>query len=179
LTPSPREAYEHRRQKIPQGTAGAKRVVAGGVIVMGCVEQSCVQLPRSGVGVPCANENAEAHAARKITVGCLIAVASVTGAKAQQPLAPVTVDAPVERKKPVANKPTPEQIRARNALRRAAREKQALQAQAAAAAAASATAQAPDRDPYADPNAPYKANRLSSSKFPEPIVNTPRSITVR
>ena len=46
------------------------------------------------------------------------------------------------------------------------------------AAAASAAAQAPDRDPYADPNAPYKANRLSSSKFPEPIVNTPRSITV-
>ena len=118
-----------------------------------------------------------AHSARKITVGCLIAVASVTGAKAQQPLAPVTVDAPVERKKPAASKPTPEQIRARNALRRAAREKQAQQAQAAAAAA-NAAALAPDRDPYADPNAPYKANRLSSSKFPEPIVNTPRSITV-
>ena len=117
------------------------------------------------------------HSARKLTVGCLIAVASVTGAKAQSPLAPVTVDAPVERKKPVVSKPTPEQIRARNALRRAAREKQAQQAQAAAAAANTAPL-APDRDPYADPNAPYKANRLSSSKFPEPIVNTPRSITV-
>jgi catecholate siderophore receptor len=148
--------------------------------MMGRVEQNCVKLPRtlrSGVGVPYANENAEAYSARKITVGCLIAVASVTGAKAQQPLAPVTVDAPVERKKPAASKPSPEQIRARNAVRRTAREKQAQQAQAAAAAANTA-ALAPDRDPYADPNAPYKANRLSSSKFPEPIVNTPRSITV-
>jgi catecholate siderophore receptor len=148
---------------------------------LGCVKQSCVKLPRtlrSVVGVPYANENAEAHSARKITVGCLIAVASVTGAKAQSQLAPVTVDAPVERKKPAVSKPSPEQIRARNALRRAAHEKQQQQAQAAAAAAASAAAQAPDRDPYADPNAPYKANRLSSSKFPEPIVNTPRSITV-
>ncbi|MGC1447084.1 MAG: TonB-dependent receptor [Xanthobacteraceae bacterium] len=141
---------------------------------------SCVKLPRtlrSSIGAAFANENVESHSARKLTVGCLIAVASVTGAKAQSPLAPVTVDAPVERKKPVVSKPTPEQIRARNALRRAAREKQAQQAQAAAAAANTAPL-APDRDPYADPNAPYKANRLSSSKFPEPIVNTPRSITV-
>ena len=141
---------------------------------------SCVKLPRtlrSSIGATFANENFESHSARKLTVSCLIAVASVTGAKAQSPLAPVTVDAPVERKKPVVSKPTPEQIRARNALRRAAREKQAQQAQAAAAAANTA-AQEPDHDPYADPNAPYKANRLSSSKFPEPIVNTPRSITV-
>jgi len=33
-------------------------------------------------------------------------------------------------------------------------------------------------DPYADPNAPYKADRLSSSKFTEPILNTPRTETV-
>jgi catecholate siderophore receptor len=143
----------------------------------------CVKLPRTlrtNVGVEFANENGEGNSKRKIAVGCLIAVASVTGAKAQSPLAPVTVDAPVERKKPVVSKSTPEQIRARNALRRAAREKQAQQAQAAAAAAAAANtaAQEPDHDPYADPNAPYKANRLSSAKFPEPIVNTPRSITV-
>ena len=140
----------------------------------------CVKLPRTlrtNVGVEFANENGEGNSKRKIAVGCLIAVASVTGAKAQSPLAPVTVDAPVERKKPVVSKSTPEQIRARNALRRAAREKQAQQAQAAAAAANTA-AQEPDHDPYADPNAPYKANRLSSAKFPEPIVNTPRSITV-
>jgi catecholate siderophore receptor len=141
----------------------------------------CVKLPRTlrtNIGVEFANENGESNSKRKIAVGCLIAVASVTGAKAQSALAPVTVDAPVERKKPVVSKPTPEQIRARNALRRAAREKQAQQAQAAAAAAAATAAQEPDRDPYADPAAPYKANRLSSSKFPEPIVNTPRSVTV-
>src|ERR1700751_3103219 len=63
---------------------------------------------------------------RKVTaVASLIAVASVSGAKAQQSdLPPVTVDAPVARPKPAAAKPSPEQIRARNALRRATREKQ-------------------------------------------------------
>jgi outer membrane receptor for monomeric catechols len=35
---------------------------------------------------------------------------------------------------------------------------------------------APDRDPYADPAAPYKANRLSSQR--EPILNTPGQTTV-
>ena len=33
-------------------------------------------------------------------------------------------------------------------------------------------------DPYADPAAPYKVNRLSSTKFTEPILNTPRTVTV-
>lgn len=37
---------------------------------------------------------------------------------------------------------------------------------------------AANADPYADPAAPYKADRLSSSKFTEPILNTPRSVTV-
>ena len=35
-----------------------------------------------------------------------------------------------------------------------------------------------DRDPYADPAAPYKVDRLASPKFTEPIVNTPKTITV-
>jgi outer membrane receptor for monomeric catechols len=35
---------------------------------------------------------------------------------------------------------------------------------------------APDRDPYADPAAPYKANRLSSRR--EPILNIPGQTTV-
>ena len=35
---------------------------------------------------------------------------------------------------------------------------------------------APDRDPYADPAAPYKANRLSGSS--EPILNIPGQTTV-
>jgi len=40
------------------------------------------------------------------------------------------------------------------------------------------TARAPGADPYADPDAPYKADRLSSSKFTEPVVNTAKSVTV-
>ncbi len=64
----------------------------------------------------------------------------------------------------------------RAALRRAARAKQ--DAAAAAAAASSQPAPAPDRNPYADPAAPYKADRLASPKFSEPIVNTPKTITV-
>jgi catecholate siderophore receptor len=118
----------------------------------------------------------DATPGRKVTLGCLIAVASISGAKAQAPLAPVTVEAPVAKKKQTATKPTAEQLRVRAAVRRAAREKAA--AQAAAAAAASAAALEPDRDPYADPAAPYKADRLASGKFAEPIVNTPKSITV-
>jgi outer membrane receptor for monomeric catechols len=37
---------------------------------------------------------------------------------------------------------------------------------------------APDRDPYADPKAPYKANRLSLSRATQPILNTPAGVTV-
>ena len=33
-------------------------------------------------------------------------------------------------------------------------------------------------DPYADPEAPYKADRLSSTKFTEPVLNTPRTETI-
>jgi outer membrane receptor for monomeric catechols len=35
-----------------------------------------------------------------------------------------------------------------------------------------------DRDPYADPAAPYKANRLSSSSASQSILNTPGQVTV-
>ncbi len=119
----------------------------------------------------------DGQATRKVTVGCLIAVASITGAEAQQsPLPPVTVDAPVTRKKPAATKPTAEQLRARNALRRATRAKQ--EAAKPASATTATPAGPPDGDPYANPAAPYMANTLASPKFSEPIVNTPRSITV-
>jgi outer membrane receptor for monomeric catechols len=37
---------------------------------------------------------------------------------------------------------------------------------------------APDREPYADPAAPYKANRLASSRGRQSIANTPGQITV-
>jgi outer membrane receptor for monomeric catechols len=38
--------------------------------------------------------------------------------------------------------------------------------------------QAAYRDPYADPAAPYKANRLSSPRASEPILNIPGQTTV-
>jgi catecholate siderophore receptor len=139
----------------------------------------CAKLPptlRARIPNGVFDEPHDVHAGRKITVGCLIAVASITGAKAQSPLPPVTVEAPVTRKKPAVTKPSAEQLRVRAALRRAVRAKQA--AQAAAATAQSTAAPAPDRDPYADPAAPYKADRLASPKFSEPIANTPKSVTV-
>jgi catecholate siderophore receptor len=117
---------------------------------------------------------------QKVAVGCLIAVAAIGGAEAQeQTLPPVMVDAPVARPKPPAPKPSPEHVRARNALRRIARQNAlAAAANAKAAAEAEVKKQFAQSDPYADPAAPYKADRLASSKFPEPIVNTPRSVTV-
>jgi catecholate siderophore receptor len=130
-------------------------------------------------GLRSIDEVLENSATQKVTVGCLIAVAAMGSAEAQeQSLPPVTVDAPIARPKPPAAKPSPEQIRARNALRRIAREKAAAAARAKAEAEAEAKKQLAQQDPYADPAAPYKANQLASPKFPEPIVNTPRSITV-
>lgn len=108
-------------------------------------------------------------------VASLIAAASVsTGAQAQQStLPPVSVDAPVERPRPAASKPSAEQVRARNALRRAA------QRQQQAAPAAPAVIGEVDRNPYADPAAPYKVDHVQASgKFPEKMLNTPKTITV-
>ena len=138
----------------------------------------CARTMWSPLAVDLMSELSDGHPTRKVTIGCLIAVASISGADAQQStLAPVTVEAPVTRKKPANTKPTAEQLRVRAALRRAARAKQAEEARQAAATAAAA-AQAPDQNPYADPAAPYKADRLASPKFSEPIVNTPKTITV-
>ncbi|MBR0751751.1 TonB-dependent receptor [Bradyrhizobium jicamae] len=111
--------------------------------------------------------------AKVSAVASLIAVASFSTAEAQQSsLPPVSVDAPVARPRPAAAKPNPEQVRARNALRRASRTPQAVPAAAAASVA-------PDRNPYADPAAPYKVDRVQASgKFPEPLLNTPKTITV-
>ena len=108
----------------------------------------------------------------------MIAVASFSGAEAQQSnLPPVTVDAPVARPRPAASKPTPDQIRARNALRRAARRTQP--AQVAAVPFPNAGGLQADRNPYADAAAPYKVDHLQASgKFPEPLLNTPKTVTV-
>ncbi len=54
----------------------------------------------------------------------------------------------------------------------------ALEAVPAIGRAVAKPARAADANPYADPTSPYKADRLSSSKFTESILNTPRSVTV-
>jgi catecholate siderophore receptor len=121
----------------------------------------------------------ENNSGKKVSaVAGLIAVASFSGAEAQQSsLPPVTVDAPVARPRPAASKPSPDQLRARSALRRAAR--RAQPAQVAAVPFPNAGNLAADRNPYADAAAPYKVDRVQASgKFPEPLLNTPKTITV-
>lgn len=132
---------------------------------------------RSVVAFDPADEKSASISGKKVSaVASLIAAASVSsGAEAQQSnLPPVTVDAPIQRPRPTASKPSPEQVRARNALRRAAQRQQAQQQ------AAPTTPSGPaDANPYADPAVPYKVDRVQASgKFPEPLLNTPKTITV-
>jgi catecholate siderophore receptor len=144
---------------------------------------STAKVPRSlrSVAVASSSEKSEAtHSGRKVSaVAGLIAVASFSGAEAQQSnLPPVTIDAPVARPRPAASKPTPDATRARSALRRAARRTQPAQV-APVPYPNVGELGGPDRNPYADPSAPYKIDRLqSSSKFPEPLLNTPKTVTV-
>ena len=129
---------------------------------------------RSNVTMNPVNEKFDGYSGRNVSaVAGLMAVASFSGAEAQQTeLPPVTVEAPVARPRPAATAPSPDQVRARNALRRAARRDKP-------APVASAGGLSPDRSPYADPAAPYKGDRLQASgKFPEPLLNTPKTVTV-
>src|SRR3954470_2669265 len=124
-------------------------------------------------------QTVENNSGKKVSaVAGLIAVASFSGAEAQQStLPPVTVDAPVARPRPAASKPSPDQLRARTALRRAAR--RAQPAPVAAVPFPHAGGLRADRNPYADAAAPYKVDRLQASgKFPEPLLNTPKTVTV-
>jgi catecholate siderophore receptor len=135
---------------------------------------------RSDATINSVNEKLDNNTGRKVSaVAGLIAVASFTGAEAQQSnLPPVTVDAPVARPRPAASKPSPDQLRARTALRRAARRAQPAQVAAVPFPNAGGL-QRPDRNPYADAAAPYKVDRLQASgKFPEPLLNTPKTVTV-
>src|SRR3954453_14824362 len=125
------------------------------------------------------NQTIENNSGKTVSaVAGLIAVASFSGAEAQQSsLPPVTIDAPVARPRPAASRPSADQLRARTALRRAARRSQP--AQVAAVPFPNAGGLAADRNPYADAAAPYKVDRLQSSgKFPEPLLNTPKTVTV-
>jgi catecholate siderophore receptor len=134
---------------------------------------------RSSAAMNSVGEKFDNYSGRKVSaVAGLMAVASFSGAEAQQSnLPPVTVDAPVARPRPAAPAPTPDQVRARNALRRAARRTQP--ARTAAVPFPNAGGLSADRDPYADAAAPYKVDHLQASgKFPEPLLNTPKTVTV-
>ena len=136
-------------------------------------------------------ENAAAPSARALGVAAILASGLGVSAIAQTALPPVKVDAPREKPHPVVPaKPKP--IAAVAAKPHPAHRVAANQAGGQRGGAASAAtgargggggdggqAVAPaDADPYADPAAPYKANRLASNKFTQPILNTPRSVTV-
>jgi catecholate siderophore receptor len=128
----------------------------------------------------------EVEAGATLTTAFLMAAGSVSAAEAQQgtgaapALAPVTVTAPVAHHRHVAAKPTKAHLRARTALRHKLRETTTAQSRGnpGGSAAGQTTGHVPGSDPYANPNAPYQAERFSSSKFSEPIFNTPRSVTV-
>src|ERR1700749_1573446 len=133
---------------------------------------------RSNAAMNSVSNKSEIHAGKVTGVAGLMAGEPFPGAEAQQSnLPPVTVDAPVNRPRPTASKPTPDQVRARNALRRAARRSQ--HTQAAPVQFPNAGTLSADRNPYADAAAPYKVDHLQQSgKFPEPILNTPKTVTV-
>jgi catecholate siderophore receptor len=131
---------------------------------------------RSNAAMNLVSEKFDNYSGRKVSaVAGLMAVASFSGAEAQQSnLPPVTVDAPVARPRPAATAPSRDQIRARNALRRAARRSQPAPVPFPNAGGLNA-----DRDPYANPAAPYMATGVQATgKFPESIANTPKTITV-
>lgn len=134
---------------------------------------------RSIAAVNLVGDPNDSNSGRKVSaVAGLMAVASFSGAEAQQaPLPPVTVDAPVARPRPAASRPSPEALRARTALRRAARSSRP--AQVAAVPFPNAGGLSADRSPYTDAATPYKVDRLQASgKFPEPLLNTPKTVTV-
>ncbi|WP_368669966.1 TonB-dependent receptor [Beijerinckia sp. L45] len=127
-------------------------------------------------------------ATRTLTAACAIVAGSVGTAEAQQTpasLPAVTVDAPVSRPRAAPPKPSTAQLKARTAIRRKAREARTQSAPVSGPAAAPSGlptfaqgGAAADANPYADPAAPYKADRLSSNKFTEPLLNTPKTVTV-
>src|SRR4029079_13968963 len=110
---------------------------------------------RSEAAMNSVGQTIENNSGKKVSaVAGLIAVASFSGAEAQQSnLPPVTVDAPVARPRPATSKTSPDHVRARSALR-AARRTQQAQAPAAVPFLNAGGLPA-DRDPYADPAAPY------------------------
>ncbi|MBY0613657.1 MAG: TonB-dependent receptor [Beijerinckiaceae bacterium] len=118
---------------------------------------------------------------QSITTACIVMAGAASGASAQeQPAAlpSLTVDAPVTRPRPAASRPTAAQLSARAALRNRARQAETVAPSLPAPSAVPILARLADANPYANPAAPYKADRLASNRFSQPIVNTPKTVTV-
>jgi len=159
------------------------RIVRRGDFVsrMGRVDMGQAIAPsslRDFAAINSVDERLDEYSGKRVSaVAGLIAVASFSGAEAQTMLPPVTVDAPVARPRPAASKPGPDQIRARDALRRAAQQQRSVRA--APIPFPNAGELRADRNPYADAAAPYKIDHVQASgKFPEPLLNTPKTVTV-
>jgi catecholate siderophore receptor len=151
----------------------------GGVLPLGGCVMTKLSAPVSLRGTPYSAFDGK-KPGYATAMACLAMVGSFNTAEAQQSsLPPVTVDPPVARQKPPTVRPNAEDRRVRNALRRqAARQAQQQQPAPAATPAPNSNETRADRNPYADPNSPYKADRLASPKFTEPLLNTPKSVTV-
>ena len=140
---------------------------------------SGVKAPRSlRMAVRATADRLDIGTSGKVSVAALAAVSAIGTAHAQSTLPPVTIDAPQARPKPPAARPSGDQRRIRAAVRRAQKRQQQATQAPPAPSNNPANAFPADRDPYANPEAPYMAQRLASPKFSEPIINTPRSITV-
>jgi catecholate siderophore receptor len=100
-----------------------------------------------------------------VAVGSTFAVAQTTGGG----LPPVTVEAPAKKKAPARAPAAKKQAPASAAP--------VIPSATVDAGADGAGAPAPDANPYANPNAPYKVENSASGKLTEPIADTPRSIT--
>jgi catecholate siderophore receptor len=131
---------------------------------------SSVRVPgslRSPVGKPAYAGSArkDASTTSLFTAACFAAASPTTVALAQgtttpAPLPPLSVEA----KQPKKKAATP-------AAKKAG-------AAPVAPATAAAPTPAPGSNPYANPNAPYKVEQSASGKLTEPLVNTPRTVTV-
>ena len=135
---------------------------------------SSVRIPgslRRPIGKPASagTVKKDASVTTLVTAACLAAASPATIALAQTapqttPLPPLSVEAKQQKKKAA---PAPAKKSGSTAA-----------APAAPAAAPQLTFEQKSANPYANPDAPYKVERSASGKLTEPLVNTPRTVTV-
>ncbi|MFO1115354.1 MAG: TonB-dependent receptor [Beijerinckiaceae bacterium] len=115
-----------------------------------------------------------------VAVACMAIAGAAEAQTAPSVLPQMTVDAPAVRKRPTAApKPSAAQLRARAAMRQRARSNAASTGPTVSGPSPVPTfVRMASDNPYAQPGDPYKVNRLASPKFTEPLLDTPRTITV-